>query len=713
MRNYVMGLLAALFVIVSAPAFAETTRAQAEAEISRFYSLPHIIGTAPTSPSWRADGRAVAYLWNDEGYDFRDLWLYDLDGNSVTRLTNLSGDARYVENAKGITEFVWLADGAVAYALRGDLYIRAGDGTTTRLTETPSAERQLVASPDGRAFSFVRDGDLWAYSLASKSSTRLVSLPFERQYIARHVWSPDGARIAFIQADMTSVPFREVPYYSGGKDRSIKLSRAFPGDHTGRYRVGFVDAAGGDALWVEHPAENPIRSFEWSANSKSLMVDSSTFLLEVRTIRTYDAKTGTATVFYEEKEPRQLDPAWSSAWAPDDNGLIIVSDHEGWYHLYHKARPNAALKAITKGSWEVANFNVDAKNKQIYFTANRDHPGERQLYKVSVKGGAITTVGQMPGTHTPYFAPDFAHAVDIASNDVTPPDLYLLQLQGSITARQVTKSPLAEFNDYTWSDVRYVNFKSHVDGADVVARMILPPDYDSSKKYPLIVGSVYSNAVRAQWGGRTSHPTWGLDQVLASHGYIILSPNMAGSWGQGKAFRQRLLSGYGGIDTDDLESGVRYLVSQGIVDPERVGIWGSSYGGLMTLMSLFNKPGLYAAGVAGAPASNVWHAYPGQMWTLGHTVHDNYERYKMQAAQHHAAGLEDNLMIIHGNADVVVLYGDTLDLVDRLMENEKTFELVTIPGSSHAWDVDNLTQTRFAFRKMLDFFDRYLKPDAK
>jgi len=130
----------------------------------------------------------------------------------------------------------------------------------------------------------------------------------------------------------------------------------------------------------------------------------------------------------------------------------------------------------------------------------------------------------------------------------------------------------------------------------------------------------------------------------------------------------------------------------------------------MTLMSLFKKPGLYAAGIAGAPASNVWHAFPEQMWTLGNTVHDNFEKYQRQAAQHHTSGLEDPLMIIHGNADVVVLYGDTLDLSSRLIRDGKLFELVTLPGASHGWKGDNLAQTRFAYHKMIDFFARYLKP---
>jgi dipeptidyl-peptidase-4 len=194
---------------------------------------------------------------------------------------------------------------------------------------------------------------------------------------------------------------------------------------------------------------------------------------------------------------------------------------------------------------------------------------------------------------------------------------------------------------------------------------------------------------------------------------VVLKVNVRGSWGQGRKFSSGLIRDYGGIDTDDIESGVRHILAQGYIDPKRVAIWGSSYGGLMTLMSLFKKPGLYAAGIAGAPATNVAHAYPSQMWVMGEPKGDDFpERYERQSALYQTQGLADPLMLIHGTRDVVVLYSDTIALTERLMGQGKKFELVTLPGGNHSWATDSPDQTRFAYQKMLDFFDEHLKPAA-
>ncbi len=153
------------------------------------------------------------------------------------------------------------------------------------------------------------------------------------------------------------------------------------------------------------------------------------------------------------------------------------------------------------------------------------------------------------------------------------------------------------------------------------------------------------------------------------------------------------------------------MMSQSYIDPKRVGLWGSSYGGLLTLISLFKKPGFYTVGVAGAPASNVAHAYPPQMRVMGEPKGADFPaRYEEQSAYYHTEGLRDPLMIIQGTRDSTVLYSDTVALQERLIRQGKLFELVPIPGSDHKWDDNFNAETRFAYAKLTQFMDRYLLP---
>ena len=195
--------------------------------------------------------------------------------------------------------------------------------------------------------------------------------------------------------------------------------------------------------------------------------------------------------------------------------------------------------------------------------------------------------------------------------------------------------------------------------------------------------------------------------TFLQEGYILLNVDIHGSSGHGRAFRRALRQDFGGIDVEDLHSGVEFLRTLGFVDMDRIGIWGSSYGGLMTAMSLFKKPGVYKAGVAGAPATNVWHATTGEMRVMMRPQ-DFPALYKDASPFTHAAGLQDHLMIIHGMRDTIVLFKDSLTLVQRLILLGKDVDLVALPDAPHGWDTEGLPQTRYAFKKLVGHFDRYL-----
>jgi len=695
--------------------------------IDQLYQYKSLIGTTPEGYAWSADGGTLLFLWNDEGYSFRDIWSYSVKTGEKTRLTFHGRDAKPEAEQRGIAQAVFLDKGRIAYVLNGQLNIRAADGSVTKVESDKQAVRRLSVSPDGRQLAFVSGnpvdarnrvtlgGILWVRDAAAtgdKAARRLAGDDDPKVYVQDYQWSKDGRTIAFQQSDDRLMPERDILYYAKGGPQNNRVARAFPGDETTRATIGVVDVATASARLYERPdAKHHIWNYGLSADGKRLFVSGSDMEAKEHTIYVFDVATAKRETFYQLREAKHLRPDWQVEWAPGDDGLIILTDRDGWLQLYHQATAKAKPRQLTSGKWEIASFNVDVGRGQLYFLANESYLPERQIYRVSAKGGAIQRVSPAtPGTYEPVFSPDFRHAASLFTNDTTPPELVLTDLSKPGSAAQVTKSPPPEFYRQTWANIGYVEFPSHVDGINLVGRLSLPANYDPSKRYPLIVGSVYSDAVRNQWGGRRAHPTWGLDQYLVAQGYIVLNVNIRGSWGQGRNHNQTQLHSYGETDINDLESGVRYLVAKGYVDPKRVGIWGSSYGGLMTIMSLAKKPGVYAAGIAGAPATNVWHAYPSQMWIMGPPDGpDMPGRYEAQSVLYQSKGIRDPLMIIHGTRDPVVLYSDTIALTEKLIANEQMFELVTLPGANHAWASDNLPQARFAFKKMIDFFDRNLK----
>ena len=188
--------------------------------------------------------------------------------------------------------------------------------------------------------------------------------------------------------------------------------------------------------------------------------------------------------------------------------------------------------------------------------------------------------------------------------------------------------------------------------------------------------------------------------------YIGLLVDVRGSVGHGRAFREKLIRDYGGIDIEDLQSGVEFLKTLPYVDPDRIGIWGSSYGGLMTVMSLFKKPGVYKAGVASAPATNVGHAMTAQVNVAGRP--DTHpEVYRKVSAINYGDALQDHLMIIHGMQDDVVLFRDSVVLAEKLMLLRKDFDFVIVPRALHEWSTRDYVAL-YVLKKLVGHFDRYL-----
>ncbi len=716
-----------LFYAATGVVAATTGVAAQESErmtIERLYSMPRLIGTAPGGFAWSPDSQRLAFLWNDEGYNFRDVWTVVVPGGEPVRVSGfphlepletddeigrLEQEVR-IERDRGVSAVTWHPNGRhLIVSFRDDLYLVAPGEEPQMVRSPPEAESRPAYSPDGKYLGYVSAGDLWMDATSYDGPKNLTNLASEHVSVQRFAFSPDGSSVAFMEIDRTDVPRRGIPDYLPDEAEMDMVYRPLPGEEPASRRVGVVPIEGGDIVWMDLGPRrvDPIFGYHWSPDGTRLLVDTSDLYVKDRRILSVNAETGEAEVLYREQDPNNIQASWQVEWAPDGKGVYFISDRDEDYHIYSLALGSDSPKRITQGDWAVFEFAVF--DHGVYFLANKGRAEERQIFRVDLDGGETQQVSHRAGTHEPSYSPSGRFAADYFSSDGTPYDLLITELDGGDIEkeRQVTHSPIEEFARYHWVTAEYVTFPSVVDGVTLTGRLTLPANLDRAKKHPVIVGSVYSNTVRNQWGGRTAHPTWGLDQYLVQEGYILLNVNFRGSSGHGKEFRRGHRLDYGGIDTEDIYSGVKYLETLGFVDMDRIGIWGSSYGGLLTCMSLFKKPGVYKAGVAGAPATNVWHATTGEMQVMM-APQDQPEEYANSSAFTKAAGLEDHLLIIHGMRDRTVLFRDSVALTQRLILMGKDVDLVALPNSHHGWDTEGNYQTIFAFNKLIEHFERYL-----
>ena len=728
-------IFAVCLALLSLSATAQTNGTNGETkklDIDRLYSLPWLIGTTPKDFVWARDSQRVAFLWNDDGTNFYDVWITDVGSGKpirVTRMprtempTNPGTDVAKLEQVAaaetdaGVSAITWSADSKqIVFTFKGELYTVIPGEKEMRLTTTTGAKSQASVATRGNRIAYLSAGDLWIAPLdgsTAGAATQLTTVAKKDVAIEEFRWSSDGESLAFVESDETHIPVRGIPDYLSDESRIVPVKRAFPGEPSAYRRIGFVATKGGEVRWADLGGSpmDQIFGLAWAPDNKTVLVDSSDLYVKDRRLLLVDPRSGKSSLLLEEKDPKNVTTEWWSEWAPDGRGIYFISDRDNDYHVYYEARSGGEPKRITSGDWAVFSASIAPAAHAIFVTANEGKSEQRQLFKVPMSGGKAQRLTTQAGTHSSEISPNGKFSADVFSNDTTPPDFYLTQLDALPTqensTRQVTHSRLPEFDQYHWVSATYVTFKNVRDGTTLHGRLTLPPNFDPDKKYPAILGSVYSNTVRNQWGGRIAHPTWGLDQYLAQQGYVLLNVDISGSAGHGKIFRQRIGLDYGGVDVEDLFSGVKFLESQHYVDMQRIGMWGSSYGGLLTATSLFTYPGVYKAGIAGAPATSLFHALTGEMQTMM-APQDHIKQYTRSSAFLKSAGLQDHLMLLHGMRDQIVLFKDSVTLTERLILQGKDIRLTPLPNAPHGWDTEGMAQTRYAYHQMIDYFRQYL-----
>ena len=745
-----IGLPALLLLLVSSAA-AHAQRAPAPAlAVERIAALPSLIGTAPSSPAWSPDSKRLAFLWNDAGWPFRDIWIVEADGTGLRRLTDLqrthpapeppaghSTDAlaaRAAARARGgIAELCWMPDArTLMFVASGTVYRLSSDGGTAEPLPVGDGVSDVSPSPDGSRIAFLRDGDLWLWRLSGGAAERLTAVgvpgigvvPLGTYNRADaevgtgvwgadwlpYAWSPDGRSIAFHMVDRRHIRRVPFPYYLGPETGVNELRRGYPGDENERRSIGIVDlrSKGVRMIPLDAPGYRAISDSQWSRAGR-LFIDQVSDTGAERWLWILDGPAAPPRLAWHDRRDTRIYSAYVARWHPDGRRIVLVADLDDRDRLYAIDTDTPAAKpvALTSGDWDVAgergaaSLNVAASGA-IFFTGTKTSPYERHVYRIDA-GGALVTITSQAGVHVPAISPDGTRVASLWSDDVTPTELVLLDARPGAPQRRVTSSPLPQFAQHAWAPARYETFKNAVDGFVVHSRIIEPLDLDRTRRHPVIFGPVYSNTVRNRWGGLSGT----LQQFLVQQGFIVVQVDVRGSVGYGRAFREAFLMDYGGRDLDDLEAVVTGLRARPYVDRDRIGIWGSSYGGLLTVFALLKKPGLFAAGVDGAPALDPLAFGPDDV-AITRSPATHPEAFVRGSALALGENLRDHLLIIHGLMDDVVPFRTTMALAERLMLLGKDFDLATAPAATHAWTAREHYGVYF-YRKLVEYFDRYLK----
>jgi dipeptidyl-peptidase-4 len=669
-----------------------------ELTLEKLYSEPPMIGIPPRDMSWSPDESRCAFLWNQDSGRTKNVYCFVPDSEQ-----NLQQWTSFKKG--GISGFCWGRHSSEIIFQRGTsiFILNAKDLSTKEIIKGKKRQRGLSLSEDSSYLSYLEDGNIWIHEFERGKTFEITHFNPKQEHINRYSWSSDSKHIAFYHQDFADIRRVAIPEFGKEQIQLRNVPRPFPGDPINPRKIGIVDLASHQVKWVPHEFDN-LLSFSWSPTGTMLLVEESTDYANKRTLYTFDVHSQKMEKAFEEESPVfTFSWLWSSQWVDDDH-IVLTSDRSGYCHLYSLSLNDKKLKELTSGKWEVMR-TYPVAGKDLFFIANKSRPENRDLYKLNLEKGGLKRIGQKNGVYRPQFSKSGKSISVLFSDDQTPFDLYCIRED---ELERITSSPRPEFKNFSWVKTKFFDIPGATEGSKIRAKMMFPPDFDPAEKYPAIIGSVYSNAVLNQWGGRDAHPTWGLDQYLAQvEKYVLMNLDFRGSLGYGRKFREDMLKGYGVTDIKDLAMAARYLQSQPYIETDRIGIWGSSYGGLLTLMSLFKNPGLFACGIAGAPATNVYHAFPGQMEVMKST--EDKEAYENSSAYFWSQELKAPAMIIHGMRDSVVLFMDSISLARKMIKEGKDFELVVLPDASHAWDMGPSYQTVFAFKKMVSFFARHLK----
>ena len=688
-------------LLLSTPAPGEDAPAdEGRLTVERILSDPAPGGTLPRDARFSPDGESLTYLEPEEEGASPSLWRYriaDRQRAVLIAADDLPGDSE--GGRLSMSAHHWSPTGEdLVIEAGGDLFaFRVERGRLRRLTDTEDAESDPKISPNGRWVAFVRGHNLHAVPLRREGEVALTEegeddvLLGEPDWVtceeldlcSAYWWSPDSTRLALLRFDQARV-FR-YPIVDWLPVHAEVTWEYYPkaGDRNADVSLGVVGLEDRSVRWLRTGAgpDDYLARVTWTPDAAALLVQRLNRAQDrVELVRVDASGEAAPQVLLREEDEHWINIA-DDMRVLSDGRFVWGSERDGWRHLYLHAADGKLERRLTRGEWVVTDLvGVDEEEAAVWFLSTRRSPMERQLDRVGLEGGDIARVSAEDGTHTVTLAPGGDYYLDRHSRTGVPPGLFLRTADGDLI-EDLAPGSRSGIAGYALPRNERFTVKAS-DGTALPAELFYPPNFDAGRRYPVLIyvyGGPYAQVVRDRWGG--SRYLW--HAMMAQHGYLIFSLDNRGSGARGHAWETAIDRRFGRQELEDQLAGVAYLRSLPYVDGDRLGIWGWSYGGYMTLFALANAPGIFRAGFSGAPVTD---------WRLYDTIYterymempeDNPDGYRDASPVNQAGDLQETLLLVHGTGDDNVHVQNSLAIVQAFVAHNVPHEFRLYPRQRH------------------------------